>query len=396
MTLSTKTAAQGSSHLFQNAAGFDIVGGQFVLGDVHNHPGTGPGRSSTSRPALSTLDEAFSESEIYCSLLLRQKRGFPLYVPGPQINLPAPYQRHGVAIGDVGSVTPEGIFDFFFNVFLPPEHPINANHTPVDFSPMPSYEAIDVFHLNYDPGNYVATSTVQKRDWDPPDEFPGDDFVFSCDGPQGAILALPYGAHLEKLRNVESLRTYAATHADSWYEYINGARGRGLANGDLYLVTGCEKARSWGIASYHTIGEEEFILSFKPTSRADTTYRPYRWGGADGQRNPSKRKGYDPPSLDDPVNQTTFVHGLSISLGTGLWARLFGTVTVETSSLADFHFRVNRTGDSQSTGSGGSLLSWSWNLLGGGTTGGNRHAGEPGAVVLSDLSPIARSSILQN
>jgi hypothetical protein len=143
------------------------------------------------------------------------------------------------------------------------------------------------------------------------------------------------------------------------------------------------------MASYHTIGEEEFILSFKPTSRADTTYRPYRWGGADGQRNPSKRKGYDPPSLDDPVNQTTFVHGLSISLGTGLWARLFGTVTVETSSLADFHFRVNRTGDSQ-TGSGGSLLSWSWNLLGGGTTGGNRHAGEPGAVVLSDLSPIAK------
>jgi hypothetical protein len=118
---------------------------------------------------LSTLDEAFSESEIYCSLLLRQKRGFPLYVPGPQINLPAPYQRHGVGIGDVGSITPEGIFDFFFNVFLPPEHPINANHTPVDFSPMPSYEAIDVFHLNYDPGNYVATSTVQKRDWDPPE-----------------------------------------------------------------------------------------------------------------------------------------------------------------------------------------------------------------------------------
>jgi hypothetical protein len=144
------------------------------------------------------------------------------------------------------------------------------------------------------------------------------------------------------------------------------------------------------MASYHTIGEEEFILSFKPTSRADTTYRPYRWGGADGQRNPSKRKGYDPPSLDDPVNQTTFVHGLSISLGTGLWARLFGTVTVETSSLADFQFRMNRTSDSQSTGSGGSLFSWSLNLLGGGTTSSNRHAGEHGPVVLSDLSPIAK------
>jgi hypothetical protein len=35
-----------------------------------------------------------------------------------------------VSIGDVGSVTAEGIFDFFFNIFLPPEHLINGNRTP--------------------------------------------------------------------------------------------------------------------------------------------------------------------------------------------------------------------------------------------------------------------------
>ncbi|KAJ7835978.1 hypothetical protein B0H13DRAFT_2107668 [Mycena leptocephala] len=380
---------QGTSHLLQKAAGFDIVGGQFVLGDVHNHPGPGLVHPNTSISLVTTLNEAFSESEIYCSSLLRQKRGFPLYVPGPLINLPAPYQVHGVAIGDVGRVTAEGMFDFFFNIFLPKEHPINANHTPQDFCPMTPYESIDVCRFHYRPGNYVSTSTIQKVDLDSPsDEFPGGDFVFRCDSPEGAVLALPDGAYLQKLENLENIRTYAAKHADSWYNYINGERGRGLANGELYLVTGCEKARSWGMASY-CVAHEEFQLMFKPTTRRGATYEPYRWIGPHGQKNPAKRKDHD-PSTNDPLNQTTFIHGLSISLGTGLWARLFGTVTVETSSLADFQFRMNTTSASP-TSSQGSLFSWSWNLLGGGSTGGNRHG-----VVLSVLSPIAKVPYFQN
>ncbi|KAJ6588079.1 hypothetical protein B0H19DRAFT_904730, partial [Mycena capillaripes] len=177
---------------------------------------------------------------------LPQNRGFPLYVPEPQINLPMAYREHGVAIGDVGTVTPEGIFDFFFNIFLPAEHPINANDTPEEFCPMPPYELKDVLHHNYGPGCYVSTSTVQKVDLDTPfNVFPGGDFVFKCDGPQGAVLSLPDGAYLQKLRNVENMRTYAAKHAATWYKHIKGPRGRELANGDLYLVTGCEKARSW-------------------------------------------------------------------------------------------------------------------------------------------------------
>ncbi|KAJ6588055.1 cyclin-domain-containing protein [Mycena capillaripes] len=390
-TVTAAMAAQsGGSHLFQNAAGFDIVGGQFVLGDVHNHPPAPGPQSSTLLPLLNTLDETFSESEIYCLHMLYQKRGLPLYVPEPKINLSAQYRKHGVAIGDVGRVTPEGIFDFFFNIFLPPQHPINADHTPEDFSPMLPYDPIDLLHENYDAGDYLSSSTVQKLDLDAPsDEFPGGDFVFQCDGLQGAVLALPNGAQLQKLENVENMRAYAAEHADSWYRYINGARGRGLANGDLYLVTGCEKARSWGIASFRT-AREEFQLFFKPTTKAGTAHKAYRWSGPHGQRNPARRKSHDPPCSNDPVNQTTFIHGLSITLGTGLWSRLLGTVTVETSSIADFHLRSIRTGDLNSSSSQGSSFSWSWIFSGSSTTGGNRHAGETEAVELSDLSLTAK------
>ncbi|KAJ7681967.1 hypothetical protein DFH06DRAFT_971910, partial [Mycena polygramma] len=151
----------------------------------------------------------------------------PLYIPDPQTP-PAEYREHGIQIGDVGSVTPNGEFDFYFNIFLPAEHPINTNRTPENFSPMQRYGVDDVFHCTYGPGHYLSTSTVRKMDLDPPagcvfcerhvialtilsgSEFPGGHFAFRCDAPQGAVLALPDGAHVQELRNVENMRMYAA------------------------------------------------------------------------------------------------------------------------------------------------------------------------------------------
>ncbi|KAJ7868187.1 hypothetical protein B0H13DRAFT_2202767, partial [Mycena leptocephala] len=204
--------------------------GKFVLGDVHNHHrNPGPRHSNISF----NMDETFSESEIYCNQLLCQKRGFPLYVPGPRRNLPAEYRTNGIAIGDVGRVTPEGIFDFFFNIYLSADHPINDNDVPENFYPLPRYATKDVFDLDFEPGNSLRRLTLVACS-----EFPGSDFVFSCGIPNGAVLALPHGAHLdEKLENLVTLRSYVATHAENWYKYVNGARGRGLTNGSLYLVT---------------------------------------------------------------------------------------------------------------------------------------------------------------
>jgi hypothetical protein len=108
------------------------------------------------------MDDTFSDCEIYCNQMLRRKRGFPLYVPGPQINLSTEYQKTGIQIGDVGRVTAEGIFDFFFNIYLPAAHPINDNDVPEDFYPLPwHYSSKDVFELHYDPGSCVSTSCVE-------------------------------------------------------------------------------------------------------------------------------------------------------------------------------------------------------------------------------------------
>lgn len=80
------------------------------------------------------------------------------------MNLPPEYQKKGVAIGDVGRVTPEGVFDFFFNIYLPDGHPINGNDVPDDFSPLQPYMSKDIVKLDFDPGSYVAAPSIEVRD----------------------------------------------------------------------------------------------------------------------------------------------------------------------------------------------------------------------------------------
>ncbi|KAJ7285242.1 hypothetical protein C8J57DRAFT_1671613, partial [Mycena rebaudengoi] len=339
-----------------------------------------------------------SESDNYCSQLLRQGRGFPLYVPGPPG--PEQYRRNGVSIGDVGTVTPEG-FDFFFNIYLPSDDPINA-HVPENFSPLPRYAPEDIAHLHFDPGNFVSTPSVWEleSDSDPATQyccsftssafnlsfcrqFPGSDFRFECRGPKGAVLALPHGSNLNKLRNLHGVRRYAACHADSWYKFVNGPKkGRELMNGSLYLITGWEKCPSWGMANFQAIpDEDEFQLSFRPSAGEDFGYK-YRW-----QRGKGRRKQADAPTgAESPINQTVFVHGFTISLCTSIWRRLFGDVEIY--QLADPQ-SPKQSGQFVPYGSQQSLFSRvAGSFGGGGATGRKRCAGrDDHAVMISDFPP---------
>ncbi|KAF8145412.1 hypothetical protein K438DRAFT_545981 [Mycena galopus ATCC 62051] len=338
------------SSLHKGSTGFGIHGGQFtnVQGNIIHqmvpYPANVgiilPGQQAASQTVVPNTPPppaaVYSESGNYCKHLLRQCRGTPLYLPGPQVNLPAEYRSSGVAIGDVGRVTPEGGFDFLFNIYLPAHHPINAK-VPHDFVPLLPYDLDDVAHNDFDPGNYVSSPSVTDINSGFP-EFPGGEFIFNCVGPDGALLALPHGAHLEKLENLESMRRYAAKHAESWYKHVNGERGRGLVNGSLYLVTGCEKARSWGMASFQDVSlQTEFQLSFRPTTDAHNRYR-YRWQGTR-----SHRKQADSPPDGTPLNQTIFIHAFAISVYERIWEKLFG---VEVCQLVDSSTSLDQSGRS--------------------------------------------------
>ncbi|KAF7336935.1 Non-specific serine/threonine protein kinase [Mycena venus] len=406
-------AAPSASNMFQNATRFGIQRSQFVnvQGNMNIQP-TVPNLATAamvlSGPQMvvpntpSPPAAVYSESGNYSSQLLRQGRGFPLYVPGPQTNLSAEYRRRGVSIGDVGRVTPEGIFDFFFNIYLPAGHPINAN-IPEDFVPLSSYDAIDVVHHDFDPGDHVSSPSVNAIHGDLTEQvpyipakinvfipsllhrFPGGEFIFNCAGPNGAVLALPHGAHLEKLENLENIRRYAAKHAESWYKYVNETRGRGLANGSLYLVTGWEKAKTWGMGTFHDVSlQTEFQLSFRPTRDAANGHR-YRWQGTHFRH----KHADSPPADGGPLNQTTFIHAFAISVCEGIWGKLFGRVEIcQPVDSATFE----RSGRSFIP-YGSQPSSFGWSLFFGGSSngGGNQGTGRAlglGNGIVTDAFPI--------
>ncbi|KAJ7107097.1 hypothetical protein C8R44DRAFT_744959 [Mycena epipterygia] len=364
------TSSLPLGRIFENANQFGIEGSQFttVAGDVNIH----------QTPSF------LAPSQTQSAPIMRKGRGFPLYDPQPQPNLPEEYRRRGISIGDVGSVTPEGIFDFYFNVYLPSDHPINENHVPDNFVQLPFYSGRDTIHQDHHPGEHCSTVSVREIGHGfLSGQFPAQEFRFNCVGPSGAVLALPHGSHFEKLKNLDSLRRYAAEHADNWYRYINGDRGRELENGSLYLITGCEKSQSWGIASFQHVADE-FSLAFELTTDGDDAAPLLQHCWQRGTPAFTKNSAPMPSNGIRPRNQTTFIQGFKIALGPGIWARIFGQT--EVSEFVDF-------GSNSGSNSGGfvpyssqnSQFSWTLGIFRGSssTSGQKRH----GDTILQDISP---------
>ncbi|KAF7328041.1 Pleiotropic drug resistance ABC transporter protein [Mycena kentingensis (nom. inval.)] len=353
MTEVAPVPAQLAPQLFRDATGLGIHGGQFIAaqGAVHLHHHGLPHSNSTSRKRAAHRRSqdgpvVLSDNDLYCEQLWPKRRGFPLYVPAPQRNLPAEYLLKGAAIGDVGMVTAEGIWNFFFNLFHPADHPINRGRVPEGFVPLDPFDEADLYELDFDPGSFVALLNAEACN-DNFDDFPGSDYIFRCSGLKGAILCLPFGSRLRKLAQYQGhVRDYAARHAKSWYKYINGRLGRGMPNGDLYIITGCEKAHSGGIATFQRVADAgNFELTFRsfPDAPPDQPGRRYRFN----RGTPAQTKSFPPISTTPPsmtANNTVFVHGYRISLGVGVWNALFATVGVH--SIEDDPLPGNTKGNS--------------------------------------------------
>ncbi|KAK7017300.1 hypothetical protein R3P38DRAFT_1321274 [Favolaschia claudopus] len=306
-----------------NNVSINVVGGTGGVGGPSPHGfagagGNGQGPSLTqnlyasSQPSSSSAQvnrSPRSPSEIYTSEMLLQKRGYPLFCPAPQDH--HPNISSGIAIGDVGCID-EGEFDYLFNVFSS-----SNTHCPDDFDSLRMNDpnrlnpsSAEVKHNDIDPRSYFS-STIQREDEDP------SKYVFHCSGTCGAILSLPRGAHQQQLKDgAIHLRRYAANNAKSWYQYVVNTRGRDIGNGNLFLVTGHEKARSWGMAHYSDHPKDQnFSLEFRNG--------PGNVGYAWVSGFPSRAEGKKHDPADGPLNQTLFLRGWTISLGLEVWREEF-------------------------------------------------------------------------
>ncbi|KAJ7614024.1 hypothetical protein FB45DRAFT_758943, partial [Roridomyces roridus] len=218
---------------------------------------------------------------------------------------------------------------------------------------------------------------------------------FEGSGSRGATLAIPFGSHVEKLgKSLEQIVEYVTANAESWYKYVNGERGCQLPNGSLYLITGWEKARAWGMASFqNAAAQSPFRLAFQPVFDGNMGAYKYQWTASGPART---RTSGQIPAEDTPLNQTIFIHGFSISLGTGIWGKLFKGV--EISQIVDSQAgQANR--DYIPFGSQGFSPSWSFGFLpGGGSSGGKQYGREDpastDAVKISDLAVVQNVSCI--
>ena len=103
-------------------------------------------------------------NEMYERYLSPKGRGFPLWIPQPNIRLPNPYRAKGVCIGDVGIVTPFGGFDFLFNICRTRDDPINPEELPDEFAPIyPPLSPTDVREFRgFSSGSYLSSSSIVK------------------------------------------------------------------------------------------------------------------------------------------------------------------------------------------------------------------------------------------
>ncbi|KAF8557078.1 hypothetical protein OG21DRAFT_400889 [Imleria badia] len=290
--------------------------------------------------------------DVYARNLLSH-RGYPLWTPEPNIELPESYQQEGLKIGD-------GSFDVFFNITLPREHPLHApdgvpdNFTQVklrraDYRIVPDAEC---------PGRVISSSSVQCT-VSCVDQFDLEgrsrsltDHQFSLCRNEGAMLILPEGAQRHRLAKGLMLLDVVIRNAVNWYRFAREQLYQDISNDAIYLVTGFHKAQSWSLVSFKNTGPSsarcKLVQSTNggPILATDCTWEtlyPLEW--RIGPRH----------SIGIP-NQSVFITGFKIAVNEELLHLKGVTVKVDNSK---------RTLASTLVGFGASLA----NVLVGGTSG---------------------------
>ncbi|KAJ7572927.1 hypothetical protein C8J56DRAFT_760925, partial [Mycena floridula] len=256
----------------------------------------------------------------YARLLLPHRHGYPLWIPEPASQLPDAYRAQGVSIGDLGSINDDGGFDYLFNICQPADHPINADGTPDDFEYLAlKRQDIRVNQAMHKRNTDITSLQIRKAQL----AVEGDlryvfiyCFEFQTSSTEGAILMLPDGASRNNLLAQKKFRDHAVKHAVSWYRYVNETLEQDRRNGSLYLITGRDNAKSWGVTSFSD--HEAGSVSLKFISTQDTpgsSNVSYSW---ETQNSIPKRTGV---CENGHQSQCVFLRGIKIALRKSLFAK---------------------------------------------------------------------------
>jgi hypothetical protein len=149
---------------------------------------------------------------------------------------------------------------------------------------------------------------------------------FTMTSERAAMLVLPHGADRNEKKAYGEYRDYIIEHAQSWYKYLNVDRKREARNGSLYLVTGCDKGRSWGLAAGSPEEERELEFSIGVGSVAglpasgDVGFHA-SWRNTDGVE--SRHYPTSIKDVNEDKNQCVFARGFVIGINENFFKKKF-------------------------------------------------------------------------
>jgi len=128
---------------------------------------------------------------------------------------------------------------------------------------------------------------------------------------EGAILVLPDGASREDLVSTSNLTKYIEKHALDWHNFMfkqAPTSASMIPNGSLYLVTGCDKSRSWSTVAIPS------GLGYAG-DKIQMTFKKDWWMSNDLARTNTLRKGEE-----GDKNFAVILRGIRISLSNRVWS----------------------------------------------------------------------------
>ncbi|KAF8662756.1 hypothetical protein AX16_001114 [Volvariella volvacea WC 439] len=255
---------------------------------------------------------------IYGRTLMSKGQGIPLWLPGGVGLIAVPgtlYKMKGLRVGDVGLMLEDGTLLPFFNMRAPVVgHKLSSDVIVVE----------PEFHP---PGVFLSYGVEDIRN-----EVKGNTRVVTTEYSESSRLLLPQGAaRIEAPKEI--FREIIFYGALDWYHFLDVTDQGDHENGQLYVVTGVDKAHQWANETF------KHCTSVKSSPVVDAGLSAYRKSSEEsrGMVSTTQAQRDDDDeifSIDAPDgrNQTVFMRGYHVwvfkynyFLTTGLWRTIQST-----------------------------------------------------------------------
>ncbi|KAF9018297.1 hypothetical protein BDZ89DRAFT_1073995 [Hymenopellis radicata] len=229
----------------------------------------------------------------YTRLLYSKARGYPPLDPETLQPHPSPtWPLEGAQIGDLVLLDLSGALLYVgINVTKGADDPRNWQHLPKDYKPCPLELGID-YTINpsqFPSPTIIGATTGPTNEFEVHPMVPTEDggrerVKFSTHASHGAFCALPLGGSSQEctLSGLAKLRRLAMTHGATWYYHVMNLDSLELQNGNLTLITGCEKTSYFILTVPKVVGdvaERIKMVEDCPSESTPLSFDPYFQSG---------------------------------------------------------------------------------------------------------------------